>query len=232
MSGSDRVEIIWANNAIQQQWLEVIVKATPNTGLFANDVFFFGNEIGDTGVSNTSTVAKVAAGDVTGAQTHGASLAANIPITNIYDFDKDGKVSASDVTAAQTHGTSNATGLKLLVVGSSGPFAPEGASPSAAVSSDAAPFSGETGVASALASGSSSSSLTFPTLPTWIANRLIHLDLNHLDLNHGPIAKYFEHLAREHAPKAKSILVEADQIAEELGLEDELLEELVAGLKA
>jgi hypothetical protein len=79
----------------------VIVKATPNTGLVANDVFFFGNEIGDTGVSNTSTVAKVAAGDVTGARTHGASLAANIPITNIYDLDKDARASRKNASPSR-----------------------------------------------------------------------------------------------------------------------------------
>jgi hypothetical protein len=33
VGGSDRVEIIWANGAIQKQWLEVIVLANANTGL-------------------------------------------------------------------------------------------------------------------------------------------------------------------------------------------------------
>ncbi|MBI3837507.1 MAG: hypothetical protein HY288_06200 [Planctomycetia bacterium] len=113
-SGSDRVEILWADNVIQQQWLEVIVAADRNTGLATSDVFFFGNEIGDTGASNTATVAKVTSLDVTGAQTHGASLKANIPSTNIYDFNRDAQVNSQDVTIAQTHGTSNKTGLQLF----------------------------------------------------------------------------------------------------------------------
>src|SRR5262249_1963977 len=61
VSGSDRVEIIWADNAIQQKWLEVIVKNTFDTGLRSNDVFLFGNLIGSTGLSNTTTVARTAA---------------------------------------------------------------------------------------------------------------------------------------------------------------------------
>ena len=83
-------------------------KATADTGLAANDVFFFGNEIGDTGSSNTATVAKVSSSDVTGAQTHGASLKANIPVTNVYDFNKDGQVTSADVTIALTPGSFSA----------------------------------------------------------------------------------------------------------------------------
>jgi hypothetical protein len=55
--------------------------------------------------------------------------------------------------------------------------------------------------------------------------------LSHLDLNHGPIAKYFQHLAHDSTPKAKAILVKADQVADELELDDEGIEGLVMGLK-
>jgi hypothetical protein len=64
-----------------------------------------------------------------------------------------------------------------------------------------------------------------PPIPTWIFNWL-----GHVDLNHGPIAKYFEHLAHEDTAKARSILIKADQIADELGLDDELLNSLIAAL--
>ncbi|MCK4276210.1 MAG: right-handed parallel beta-helix repeat-containing protein, partial [Phycisphaerae bacterium] len=47
--GSDRITIIWADNAIEKQWLQVTVLATANTGLATNDVFYFGNAIGETG---------------------------------------------------------------------------------------------------------------------------------------------------------------------------------------
>jgi hypothetical protein len=54
--------------------------------------------------------------------------------------------------------------------------------------------------------------------------------LSHLDLNHGPIANFFQHPAHSATPKAKAILVEADQVADEVGLDDEMIDGLVAGL--
>ena len=48
--GSDRVTIIWDDNAIEKQWLQVTVKATDNTGLVADDVFYFGNAVGEAGL--------------------------------------------------------------------------------------------------------------------------------------------------------------------------------------
>ncbi|MBI3837817.1 MAG: glycoside hydrolase family 25 protein [Planctomycetia bacterium] len=216
VSGSDRVELIWADGAMKQQWLEVTVKATANTGLAANDVFFYGNEIADTGSSNTATVAKVGASDITRVQTHLANANANIPISNLYDFNRDGLVGASDTTLAQTHTMTNSTGLQFINIGAGGPFAP------------ASTGTGDAGVASALAS--TSTSPTVPVIPAWIVNRLEHLDLNRVDLNHGPIAKYFEHLGHEGTPKTKAILVKADKVADALNLDDTLLDSLLAGL--
>jgi hypothetical protein len=51
-----------------------------------------------------------------------------------------------------------------------------------------------------------------------------------MDLNSGPIATYFQHLAHEDTAKSRAILVEADRVADEMGLDDELLDELVVGL--
>lgn len=64
-----------------------------------------------------------------------------------------------------------------------------------------------------------------PPIPPWILNRLAYLDLNS-----GPIASYFEHLAEEDTAKSRATLVKADQIADSLNLDDELLDELLAGL--
>src|SRR5262249_850388 len=47
--GSDRVELIWADGSIKQKWLEVQVLANTDTGLAANDVFFFDSSVGDDG---------------------------------------------------------------------------------------------------------------------------------------------------------------------------------------
>jgi hypothetical protein len=48
VGGADRVTIIWSDGAIVNQWLKVTVLATGNTGLAADDVFCFGNSVGDT----------------------------------------------------------------------------------------------------------------------------------------------------------------------------------------
>ena len=122
-SGSDRVELMWPDGAITGNWLEVIVKSTADTGLAANDTFFFGNEIGDTGFGDTSSFATVTSVDTTAAQSHGAALKANIPTANLYDFNKDGQVNSTDTTIAQGHGTTAKTGLNFLQLGTPGPFA-------------------------------------------------------------------------------------------------------------
>jgi hypothetical protein len=227
VSGSDRVELIWADGPIKQQWLEVTVKATPDTGLAANDVFFYGNEIGDTGASNTSSIFKVSAVDTTGTQTHVATLGSNIPITNIYDFNRDGAVGAADVTIDQIHGTTNSTGLMVIDVSTGGPFTalpPSGGSASI-TSEPRASALGLQSVASAVTASASSPSPSLPPLPPWVANRL-----SHVDLNHGPIAVYFQYLAQEDSAKSRAILVKADHVADGLGLDDSLLDSLISGL--
>ena len=47
LGGSDRVTLIWADGAIINQWVEVTVRATANTGLAVDDVFYFANLVGD-----------------------------------------------------------------------------------------------------------------------------------------------------------------------------------------
>src|SRR5205823_4948721 len=81
-NGSDRVVIIWADNAIQKQWLQVTVLATSITGIPANDVFYFGNAISET--SNSPANAAVDSADDLGARGHKTGLS-TAPITNVYD---------------------------------------------------------------------------------------------------------------------------------------------------
>jgi hypothetical protein len=51
-----------------------------------------------------------------------------------------------------------------------------------------------------------------------------------LDLNHGPLATYFEHLAHEDTAKSRAILVEGDQVPDALGLDEKVLDALLAKL--
>jgi hypothetical protein len=123
VSGSDRVEIVWANGAIVNRWLEVIFEGddavggfNTNTGLAASDRFYFGNRRGDTG-SGTPTLAITNATDEIAAR---GNHAAGATITNIYDFDRSGIVNATDDLAARNnHGTLTKINL------SASPAAPE-----------------------------------------------------------------------------------------------------------
>ena len=99
-NGSVRVKILWAANAIQEEWLQVTVLATAQTGLAQNDVFYWGNAVGETG--NSSANAYVNALDAAGVM---QNLASSAPITNVYDFYRDGKVETSDCNLVAQNST-------------------------------------------------------------------------------------------------------------------------------
>ncbi len=111
-------DIIWADNAIQKQWLQVTVKADGNTLLASPVVFYYGNAIGETG--NSTTDAFVNAADVAGVQAHPASSFNPAGITNPYDFNRDGRVDATDVSIAQANPTTSFSALKLITVPATG----------------------------------------------------------------------------------------------------------------
>ncbi len=87
ISGSDRVTITWADGAISNRWLEVLVAPTDNTGLASTDVFFWGSRIGDGNGTFSTTNAD-------------AGLALNNPgaasIANLFDFNRSGSVTNGD----------------------------------------------------------------------------------------------------------------------------------------
>jgi len=109
-SGVSRVTLIWTDNAIQKQWLQVSVTAT-NTGLGTPDVFYFGNAIGETG--NNPANAIVDLQDELGARTHKTGFVPAL-ITSSYDFNRDRRVNATDELIARYNGTTSASALKLL----------------------------------------------------------------------------------------------------------------------
>jgi uncharacterized repeat protein (TIGR03803 family) len=119
--GGTYADIVWANNAIQEEWLQVTVKADANTQLANSVVFYFGSEIGATGVSTATTsngpVLRVTSADVVNTENN-ASLLKTVPITNIYDFNRDGKVTSTDVVLCQNNATLLG-GIVLITVGGS-----------------------------------------------------------------------------------------------------------------
>ena len=57
VGGSTRITLVWADNAITGEWLQVTVKTT--LGLAADDVFYFGNAPGESGNDSDNTFVDV-----------------------------------------------------------------------------------------------------------------------------------------------------------------------------
>jgi hypothetical protein len=91
--GSDRVTLCWPDGAIKNTWLQVTVKANPNTGLAADDVFYFGNLVGDAGGD-----LRVNALDVAAVK---RALGTGSAIDSRLDFNRDGRINALDVAAVK-----------------------------------------------------------------------------------------------------------------------------------
>jgi len=109
--GSDRVTLVWADNAIPNgNWLQVTVLANDHTGLAANDVFYFGSAIGETG--NSTTDAKVNSQDVTRIRNNYTGFG-TVGIESVYDFNRDRKVNSQDVTICRNY-YSGFTPLRLI----------------------------------------------------------------------------------------------------------------------
>ena len=107
-NGSDRVTIVWDDNAIANQWLQVTVLAGAYTGLAGADVFYFGNLVGESGSDATVTVQ-----DEDAALSHrtGFTLAA---ITNNYDYNRDRQVNAADALIARATYAGPQASLQLI----------------------------------------------------------------------------------------------------------------------
>lgn len=111
VSGSDRVTLTWQDGAIFNQWLQVTVKATQNTGLTADDVFYFGHAAAETGDSPDS--ARVDGTDY--GRTRDFYQNRLVPgITNYFDFDRDGSVGMADLAIAYRHAAGCTRQLRLI----------------------------------------------------------------------------------------------------------------------
>ncbi len=208
---TDRVEIIWDNFKITNQYLQVTVRGDDaaggnytTTALADSDVFYYGNIVADAFIGEPAGAFSVNTSDEIGARTGGGFL---LPVTNVYDFNKDTIVNTSDEVLARTH-----TAFLLRInIPAAGPLA----APAAVVDDGSG-----SGVASALAVDATPA--TGPRLPGWISSRLAKVDLNS-----GPVANLFRHLAEADTPRSRAILAGADRIADALGLDDTLLDSLI-----
>ena len=97
-NGADRVTLTWADGAIVDRWLRVTLKANEITGLAADDVFHFGNLVGETG--DMPGAATVTANDVTRTR---ARQGGRSTLSGWFDFNRDGRVNAIDGAQARSH---------------------------------------------------------------------------------------------------------------------------------
>jgi hypothetical protein len=119
VGGSDRVTLIWnTNNAAKKTWLQVRVKATPATGLLMDDVFYFGNAVGEVG--NSLTDAVVNSTDEVRIRPNLRNLLNPAPITNLYDINRDKQVNITDQILVRANITSPLSALVLITPGAPG----------------------------------------------------------------------------------------------------------------
>ena len=133
--GSARVQIAFPDNTLQNTWLRVTVGAGLATALTNDDVFYFGNVIGDFGVGNiltglpASQRLRVNATD-TGAVRSNQSTASNSAgVTNIYDVNRDGRVNATDTGIVRSNQQTAGIVAPITAPGSIAPPAPTGIAP-------------------------------------------------------------------------------------------------------
>src|SRR4029079_13726142 len=112
--GSDRITIIWPDLAIRKQWLEVIVWPNTRTGLTQPDVFYFGNAVGESG--NVPDNASVSLSDELIARNNSTVGTMPVPITNRFDYNRDGRVSVIDQLLARNNITTATTAIRLISV--------------------------------------------------------------------------------------------------------------------
>jgi hypothetical protein len=92
-----RYALVWPDGSILNTWLEVTVLAGPRTGLPRDDVFYFGNLVGDTG---DAAPARVTALDLSAVK---RSLNSASTAGGRFDFNRDGRVNALDLAMVRAN---------------------------------------------------------------------------------------------------------------------------------
>ena len=98
---STRIEIVFADGAIRNQWLQVTVDADANTGLASPDVFYFGNLVGESGKQPVNGAFVVSGDDELAARGDPHGFTDPAAITDAADYNKDGRVDAIDQLMAR-----------------------------------------------------------------------------------------------------------------------------------
>ena len=130
VGGSDRITLIWADNdpntatpgsgAIANQWLQVTVLANlSTTALLEDDVFYFGNAVGECG--DSSVHAYVTTQDESGVRDNPHSFGDYATISDAYDFDRNAYVTTIEQMIVRNNVTGFGSALELITVPSASP---------------------------------------------------------------------------------------------------------------
>ena len=98
-----RIKIVFEDGQIANTWLQTTLVASPLTGLAADDVFYFGSVVGDTGIGNSSTRIRVNAFDAAITRANQSLAAGSAGLDNVYDINRDGRVNAFDTVLVRAN---------------------------------------------------------------------------------------------------------------------------------
>lgn len=112
VQGSDRVFLRWADGAIANTWLQIVV-TTPDFGLAEPAVYFFGSAMGETGDQPTDNLT-VTATDILAIRQHPTFFGNPSTISDPHDVNRDGRVNATDVVIARENVTTAFDDLDLI----------------------------------------------------------------------------------------------------------------------
>ena len=110
---SDRIHITWREREVANTWLQVVVRGNDDTGLGHDDVFFFGNLIGESG--DAPNLAELSEIDSAGPRDHPRPFVTNPPITNPHDYNRDQRVNIIDEFISSGQQRREITTLPMLV---------------------------------------------------------------------------------------------------------------------
>ena len=110
--GSDRIAMTWGHHDIANKWLEVRILANERTGLAADDVFYWGSAVGDTGDSAFNTFVDVT--DSVRIEANFRDFLNPAPLDDPFDLNRDRFVDATDFTIVVDNQTNFLSDLNLI----------------------------------------------------------------------------------------------------------------------
>ena len=112
VDGSDRVTLLWEDNAVENSWLQTTILGGDATGLSEDDVFYFGNAVGESG--NSAADASVNAQDIGGARDNPHNFLNRALVDDMYDYSRDSLTNAQDIGIARDNPTNFLNDLNLI----------------------------------------------------------------------------------------------------------------------